>query len=152
MDVKLIEKSAFQGIGIMWQGTFKQADQGEIRKVLHQFRQQILSDPVLKDNQSIYGISVHNIPNGFTYYICVEENDVYTSHGLSVFKFEENTYAALDYKGSKVQEAYFSLYKWIEEHGYQVNDQHIGQIDAYPIRYDPLKDDPELTIMVPIKI
>ncbi|WP_226670296.1 GyrI-like domain-containing protein [Metabacillus litoralis] len=151
MKIEIKEKTAFQAFGVKWQGTFEQAEKGDVKKVLHQFRKDLFNTPFFERSQTIYGLSLQNIANGFTYYICTEVPEKSSlPANFDVFQFQSHHYAALDYKGVHVYQAYQTLYDWMKENSYQPVQNTIDHFDIYPITYEPLTDEPHLTIMIPI--
>ncbi|WP_019120323.1 GyrI-like domain-containing protein [Brevibacillus massiliensis] len=46
---------------------------------------------------------------------------------------------------------YTDCYRWIEEQGYALHEAEYRQLELYPVTYHPLTDEPEFTVMIPIK-
>lgn len=152
MNVEIIKKKAFQGIGLKWIGTFEQAAKGEIKQLHQDFKLRLKQMKNILNAETILGISYHIDEKSFMYHYLVEvESFSDLGEGMERVSIPENTYASVNYNGYNVQDEYVKLYKWIEENGYELNQGEINSLELFPIDYDPFKDPPHLSILIPIK-
>ncbi|MGD8191679.1 GyrI-like domain-containing protein [Brevibacillus ginsengisoli] len=153
MKINTVQKDSFQIVGIKWQGTYEQAGNGEIRQAMSQFRERMSEIPETVQPRYILGISVHDIPNGFTYYIGSEvKQAAQLPEGMISFIVPSQLYATLNHPtGEEVYQSYETIDHWIKQEGYQTVTEPINYLEVYPATYDPQTDQPMLTIMVPIK-
>jgi predicted transcriptional regulator YdeE len=155
MQAKIVVKEALTAVGYCWKGTFEQAGAGEIRSLMSQFRERMNDISNLTSNESILGLSFDVSKEGFTYYICREVKKVdELPEGMKAVSIPSLTYATYDHrKDQNIEESYSTIYQWIKEKGYAEDEkQELTHFEIYPMKYDPMKDRPELTINIPIVI
>ncbi|MFM1652057.1 GyrI-like domain-containing protein [Brevibacillus sp. B_LB10_24] len=153
MEKELVKKNAFSAVGVIWQGTFQQAASGEIRNVMEELRSRIKEITQVVNPEAILGISFHNIPNGFTYHLCMETTEGGTiPEGMQRIDIPALTYVTCKHeRGKNVNDTYTDCYRWIEEQGYILHESEYKQLEVYPVSYRPLTDEPEFIIMIPVK-
>jgi predicted transcriptional regulator YdeE len=151
MEAKLLNKEAFKAIGVKWIGTFEQAAKGEIKNFHRGFLERKNEIECAVNPENILGLSYHINENGFTYYLALEvEDTVAVPEGMELITVPANAFASTEYKGTAVHEAYTGLYTWIKQNGYSINQSELEHLEEYPGSFDPLKDEPELRIHIPI--
>ncbi|MBM7583670.1 putative transcriptional regulator YdeE [Bacillus pakistanensis] len=153
MQAKIVEKEALTAVGYCWKGTFEQAGAGEIRSLMSQFREKMNEIPYLTSKESILGLSFDVSKEGFTYYICREVHKVdELPNGMKAVSIPSLTYATYKHSVDQdIEESYSTIYKWMKEKGYAEDDkQKLTHFEIYPMKYDPMRDRPELTINIPI--
>jgi predicted transcriptional regulator YdeE len=154
MEIGIKKREAFKAVGVRWQGTFQQAQAGEIKDIMQQFRTRLPELPNTINKESILGVSYDIDDKGFTYYLCCE---VIGENTLLEDMVEVNvpalTYASYQHKPEEnVSESYTAVYNWIKESGYQLDDQvNLEHLEIYPSDYHPINDRPRLTINIPVK-
>ncbi|GER67507.1 hypothetical protein BpJC7_29410 [Weizmannia acidilactici] len=154
MEVQIVQKHAFNAIGGKWTGTFEQAARGEIRKFFHAFKQKMGKIRHVLHPDVIIGLSYHTDEDGvFSFYLVQEVAYIEAvPEGMTSLTVPAYTFAAAKYKGSAVQEAYADLYKWIKQNGYTVYQGQLEHREDYPASYQPLSDEPNLTIHIPLYV
>lgn len=151
MDTKIVKKEPFKAVGVKWIGTFEQAAKGEIKNFHKGFleRKNEIECAVNPDN--ILGLSFHINETGFTYYLALEvEGTVAIPEKMELITVSPYTFVTTEYKGTAVHEAYTALYTWIKQNGYNLSQIDLEHLEEYPGSFDPLTDEPELRIHIPI--
>lgn len=155
MGITVTERESFDAIGVRWEGTFKQAQAGEIRTFMQQFRERLEELPDGTDTSSVFGISYDVSAEGFTYYLCCKVLDSVGElpDGMERITVPSLTYAT--YKHSEeenVSDSYTKVYEWIKENGYNVDEKaSLEHLEIYPADYQPINERPRLIINIPIK-
>lgn len=155
MEILIVDKSAFQLVGLTWQGTFEQAGAGEIRQVMQKVRER--QEQILNriDPSTILGITQSMTQTSFTYTVGFEVehvDQIPLPEGMSHITVPAQLYAkAIHPTAEEVFQSYQRVFEWIKLQGYQQVDQHMNHLELYPVTYNPLTDTPELTIMIPIQ-
>lgn len=151
LEVKLTQKNGFNGVGVKWVGTHEQAANGELRVLLHEFKQKIGQIKNVVHNDAIIGVSYTIDENSFKNYFVVETaNCQEVPDGMECISIPSGLYVTSYYNGYDTQSEYIKLFQWIEENGYKYNPA-LHSLEFYPIEYNPLSDIPKLTIYLPIK-
>lgn len=153
MAVKVIQKPAFQAVGMKWEGTFEQANAGEIRHVMKRMQKRAGEIKHKRNEETLLGISFDVGPDGFTYYVAFEVERVEEiPQGMEHVQVPAMTYASCSHdQGEQVEQSYRNIYRWLEEQGYEPNRDGVEHLEAYPIEQDPLHDKPYFQINIPIK-
>lgn len=153
MHIHTVQKEAFEIVGVKWQGTYEQAGTGEIRHMMSQFRERVNEIPNAVDTGHLLGISVHDFSGGFTYYIGLAVKQVtQVPEGMTSLTVPAQLYATLIHPtGEEVFQSYQAVETWIQQQGYQAVTYPITHLEVYPASYQPLTDQPEFTIHIPIK-
>ncbi|EDL65221.1 GyrI-like domain-containing protein [Bacillus sp. SG-1] len=151
MEPKIIKKAGFKALGLKWQGTFEEAQDGipTLFPKLEEVRDgiQYKVDPGV-----VKGLSYHNLTGGLTYYICHEVSEIEEiRYGLEIIEVPSYTYAFLAYEGLEIMDSYQLLYDWIEEKGYSLDQQILQHLEEYPAQYDPYEDELKVNIYIPVK-
>ena len=151
-ESQLMKKSSFCFIGLRWTGTYESAAHGEIFPVIQLCKERLVELNLGGDDIDLIGLSYHDRPDGFTYYIGTEakENQLPPSdmHRIIVPSYD---FAVLEHDGQQAWRSYEKLYQWVNEQGFQLNQYGLNHIEVYPMSYDPFKMSPNLLIGVPIK-
>ncbi|WP_243299721.1 GyrI-like domain-containing protein [Bacillus litorisediminis] len=152
MEISVVTRSAFKGIGVKWSGTYEQAAKGEIRTVHQKFRNELDQIKNRVNPNIITGLSYHNDANSFTYYLVAEaENLDFIPEGMETISVPSYTFVTSSYEGEQVHEAYTQLHQWIEQNGYILDQDELHYLEEYPVDYNPLTDHPHLKIHIPVK-
>jgi predicted transcriptional regulator YdeE len=153
MEISIKKLDAFKAIGVRWQGTFQDARDGEIKRVMQQFYDQLGELPNKMDKTAILGISYHITENGFTYYICCKSDE----SSVIPNQMEEISVPTLEYvtcehdPSGDIADTYSAVYKWIGENDYQENEEiDLKHLEVYPADYEPMNEPPRLTIHIPV--
>ncbi|WP_042144147.1 GyrI-like domain-containing protein [Paucisalibacillus sp. EB02] len=155
MEISIKKRDAFKAIGVRWQGTFQQAQAGEIKELMQQFRMRLDNLPETINKEFILGVSYDINETGFTYYLCCEVKGQYSlPEDMVEINVPELTYASYYHKPEEnISETYTAVYKWIKEEGYRLDDQiNLQHLEIYPSDYHPINDAPRLTINIPVKM
>lgn len=151
-DFQVIKKSSFYFIGLKWTGTYEAAAHGEIHPVIQASKERLRELELANDESNLIGLSYHDRPDGFTYYIGTEAIKTQPipadMHGIIV---PSHHYAVIEHEGQHAWKSYEKLYRWVENQGYHLHLHGFDHLDVYPMNYDPFKMSPTLTIGVPIK-
>ncbi|HEY4552891.1 MAG TPA: GyrI-like domain-containing protein [Bacillaceae bacterium] len=152
----LIEKEAFYAIGLKWKGTFQEAGAGQIRPVHEELQKRLKEIRNVTNPEIMLGLSYHARPDGkgFTHYAAVEVEKVdEIPPGMVSISVPTLKYALYEHrKGQGIEASYSNIYKWIANQGYQENNpDSLTHFEKYPMKQDPYSEDPEFTIMIPIK-
>ncbi|PKR78431.1 hypothetical protein CEY16_01350 [Halalkalibacillus sediminis] len=155
MEISLKTLNEFVGVGVKWQGTFEEAENGDIREVFAQFKEDVHSIPNRVEPQVIYGLADHNFEGGFTYYLLVEVASIgnIPEHMLTL-QVPTQTYACTEYSEQSelsIQDTYMKLHQWIENKTYELDQFNFTSLEVYPNDYNPKVDQPKMTIHVPIQ-
>lgn len=152
VKVETIKLEKFLGVGVKWHGTFEQAGNGDLSRLLEEFKQRMSK---LVHTHKIIGLSYHEdtTENSFTYYYLVMKEDIgEVPEGMEEVEVPASLYAAIEVNGTDVQSEYMNLYKWIEDRGYELNQDRFHYLEVYPVDYDPISEPPRLKIHVPFKM
>ncbi|WP_409253118.1 GyrI-like domain-containing protein [Bacillus sp. SCS-153A] len=152
MKPRIITKSGFKALGLKWQGTFAEAAQGDIQRLFSELKE--VADGIEnKENPGIVkGVSYHNLHGGLTYYLCHEVSKIEEiRYGLEIVEVPSYTYAFLEHHGPNIMDSYHILYSWIEEKGYNLDQQILEHLEEYPADYDPDEDELRAAIYIPVK-
>jgi predicted transcriptional regulator YdeE len=151
MNAKIVKKEPFKAIGVKWIGTFEQAAKGEIKSFHKGFLERKNEIECAVNPENILGLSYHINETGFTYYLALEvEDTVDIPEEMELITVPAYEFASTEYKGTAVHEAYTSLYTWIKQNGYSLEQSELEHLEEYPGSFDPLTDEPELKIHIPI--
>jgi predicted transcriptional regulator YdeE len=154
MGVSKVKVDAFKAIGVRWQGTFQQAQAGEIKELMQQFRESLNELPEGTDKTTILGVSYDVTKEGFTYYLCCKVLDqVQAPEGMELISVPTLTCASYDHATEEnVGDSYSKVYQWITENNLTVNDEiNLEHLEMYPADYHPINEPPRLKIHIPIK-
>jgi predicted transcriptional regulator YdeE len=153
-EARVVQKSAFQAVGLRWEGTFAEAGAGGIRLVHQAMQQRLHEIPQVLDPEKLLGLSYHAHPGGkgFIHYAVVEVSELgNTPDGMVEISVPALTYAKCQHrKGQAIDRSYQNIYKWIEEQGFAAGQGDLTHLEEYPMRQDPYDKDPEFTILIPI--
>ncbi|WP_235601167.1 GyrI-like domain-containing protein [Heyndrickxia coagulans] len=155
LEIQIVQKHAFNAVGSKWTGTFEQAANGDIKRFFHQFKQKMGKIRHCTDPSVVIGLSYHAQDDEglFSFYLVREVAYIEAvPEGMTALTVPSYTFAAAKYKGEDVQKAYAELYKWIRKNGYTVFQGQLEHREDYPATYEPLSDEPELTIYIPLYI
>ncbi|NKE06538.1 MULTISPECIES: GyrI-like domain-containing protein [Mesobacillus] len=151
MEAKLVKKEAFMAIGVKWIGTFEQAAKGEIKGFHKEFLKRRNEIEYAVNPENILGLSYHINKTGFTYYLALEVEDTTAMpEEMELITVPAYAFASTEYKGTAVHEAYTGLYAWIKQNGYSLKQGEVEHLEEYPGSFDPLTDEPELIINIPV--
>lgn len=154
MGIFVTDLEAFTAVGVCWKGTFKQAQAGEIRTFMQEFRERLGELPQDADKSEIIGLSYDVTSEGFTYYLCckVPDSNGQLPEGMEQITVPALTYASYEHTAEEeVNGSYTNIYGWIESNGYRANDEiNLEHVEIYPSDYHPINERPRLTIHIPI--
>lgn len=153
MDAKILSKQAFYAVGMKWEGTFQEAAEGEIRKLMELFKGRIQEIPNVKQSDMILGFTEDLTPHGFTYYVTVEtmDGENMIPENMTQLSIPTLTYAVCEHKrGMNVEQTYEDLAKWYTSQGFELEPGE-RTFETYSLQYQPLADEPEFCIYSPIR-
>ncbi|MGG3282053.1 GyrI-like domain-containing protein [Paenibacillus solani] len=157
-EATLTRKEAFQAVGLRWEGTFAEAGAGGIRAVHRRLQERLGEIPYAIHTDTMLGLSYHAVPggDGFIHYAVVEVERIIdrVPDGMVTISVPDLTYAACSHrKEQSIDQSYNNIYAWIKEQGYsEYNPDHLTHFEKYPMSQDPYADDPEFTIMIPVRV
>lgn len=151
MSDKIIEMDGFSCVGVKWQGTYEQAEKGELKTLQEEFKRRISQGKGEGSLASVYGLARGNDGKGFIYYyLAKKEEDAQVPEGMVEVEIPSGLYAYADADGN-VKEVYTELYKWIEENGYEAGRKEVSSLEVYPFDYDALSELPRLKVYIPVR-
>lgn len=154
-DVLIVSKNGFQAVGLKWEGTFEEAWAGEIRNVHAEMQQRLQEIAHVTNPEILLGLSYQAKPGrkGFIHYAVVEVEQVAeTPTNMINISVPPLTYAQCNHrKGQRIDRSYQHIYAWIERQGYTEADSDLTHVELYPMNQDPYTDEPEFTIMIPVR-
>lgn len=155
-NVKFTTKQTIHIVGFMWRGTFEEAATGAIHPIIQKMKKRMsIMKNIVHPNQ-LYGISYHDIPNGFTYYAAVEVKDTSEiPENMHIITIPEGVFASLHHSGSDIMKSYQLMEDAIIDHGYiPFKEPGMGEFDSLPIKIERYnldeEDQSELEILIPI--
>ncbi|MEW9500769.1 GyrI-like domain-containing protein [Jeotgalibacillus marinus] len=151
-NFQLMKKSSFYFIGMRWTGTYEAAVHGEIHSLIQLCKERLAELHLVGDEVDLIGLSYHDRPDGFTYYIGTETSeDQEIPSDMHRIIVPAHHFAVIEHNGQQAWRSYEQLYGWVQEQGYHLNQYGLNHIEVYPMNYDPYKMSPTLLIGVPIK-
>lgn len=153
MKFNLVTKDKFHVVGVKWQGTFQDADQGEIRKLMMAFKERIQDIPNVADADTIFGVTEDVTNEGFTYYVTVETKGIPDSvpQDMTHLTIGKHTYAVCQHrKGMNIEQTYEDLAKWYTAQGYELVPGE-RSFEIYSTQYHPLEEEPEFCVYSPVQ-
>ncbi|MGG5254347.1 GyrI-like domain-containing protein [Neobacillus sp. SM06] len=153
MEIRVIEKEAFQVVGIAWNGTYSELDklpqlftEMEFRadEVLYPTGEQVLINPF------------HCRETEITYYVTTPvEKIIDVPEGMVGFTIPKKSYVFGSHDGlpEEVENTYIQMFKWMEEYGYE-QDHHALSLEIYPFgkRNNKKRDETiQFDIYLPVK-
>lgn len=152
--IERVNKEEFKCVGIKWEGAFKQAAEGEIRKVHAEMQERLKEIKNVLNADVLLGLSYHASPNadGFVHYAMVEVETIEdVPAGMQSLTVPAYSYAKCEHQhGQSIDQSYNNMYQWIDDHGYQVSYNELTHFEKYPMSQNPYADDPVFSIMIPL--
>ncbi|RUT33396.1 AraC family transcriptional regulator [Paenibacillus zeisoli] len=151
-DITIVEKPAFQAVGMEWKGTFAEAGAGGIRQVIQQMHERKQDIQHVSDPETLLGLSYHVTEGGFTHYSVLQVSAVHEiPEGMVSVSVPALSYARLEHrKRQDIDKSYEHIFAWIEEQGYKKAPGDLTHCEEYPVGQDPYTGDPEFNILIPI--
>lgn len=154
MSYELVKKDCFLAVGLPWEGTFADADAGEIRKVLKELHQRANEIEYPSSTEEIIGLSYRKSSEGdrFRHYSLVEvEKVINIPDGMVALQVPAmKLVKATHHKDEDVASTYQNVYRWIEQQGYKAASVEYTHMEIYPFDRSAYEGTPEFTILIPI--
>ncbi|WP_433944452.1 GyrI-like domain-containing protein [Paenibacillus sp. SN-8-1] len=151
-EITIVEKPAFQAVGIKWEGTFAEAGAGGIRKVIQELQDRLHEIQHVSDPSTLLGLSYQVTESGFIHYSAMQvsgADDI--PEGMVSITVPALSYARLEHrKGQNIDKSYERIFAWIEEQGYKKAPGDLTHCEEYPVDQDPHTEEPEFNILIPI--
>jgi predicted transcriptional regulator YdeE len=151
VQAQFTARDAFTAVGFIWDGTYEQADKGEIRELLSLLQQRLPEIADIIEPNHIIGISWNERSDGFRYFVGLRvASGSGTPGGMTKIQMPASEYAAHEHAEGNVFETYRQLFRWLAEHGRAQDKTSLDLMEEYPIDMDPFGP-PRLRLMVPVE-
>jgi len=151
----VVSKEEFHAIGFKWEGTFAEAAEGGIRHIQTVLKERLNEIHGKVQAETLLGLSYHEQENAerFTHYAVVEVAAIdWVQEGMVSVTVPTLRYVRREHrKGQSIEDSYNKIYTWIQSEGLKSADSLLTHLEQYPMEQDPYTEDPEFTIMIPIR-
>lgn len=153
---EIVEIPAYRGIGLKWEGPFKEIS--HLKKVIHRTSDRRGELEQLVNPELQLGLSYHLRPDGFIHYSVYEvSEEQQVPEGMIEINVPKMTYLKTYHnKGESIGRTYLDISQWIKESEYEpYQEPDIEYYDSLPIkheRYPIHRDelDPHFDILIPL--
>ncbi|WAA09094.1 GyrI-like domain-containing protein [Fervidibacillus albus] len=154
-DVYITSKEGFFAVGLKWEGTFQEANEGAIRKVQKKLQSRLGEIHDIVNEDTMLGLSYHakRGKETFIHYAAVEVKNVSKfPNDMFFITVPPLSYATTSHKKhQKIDQSYENVYNWIKKEGYlETYPDGLTHMEYYPMKQDPFTDNPEFEIRIPV--
>lgn len=151
MQVQIVAKEGFKGVGYTKTVTFEEAQAKALHGIIRELAAKIAEIPNVVHRDGLWAVSHPVTSTGFTFYILAEVSEFpdELQGGMIQHELPTLTYAKYHHeKGHSISESYTGLFNWVEQNGYKLNQQDVTHLEWYPIDHD--LNNPDFDILLPV--